>query len=69
MDLTLSTACLHGEALLVPASYPISTHEDRRVRSDKVLVVIYSLRIVIVIQSRDCGVLEVSNGISESYPN
>lgn len=69
MNLTLPTACLHGETLLIPAPYPIPTHEDRRVRSDKVLVVIYSLRIVIVIQCRDCGVLEVSNGISESYPN
>ena len=69
MDLTLPTACLHGEALLIPASYPIPTHEDRRVRSDKVLVVIYSLRIVIVIQCRDCGVPEVCNGVSESYPD
>lgn len=69
MELTLSTACLHGKALLIPASHPIPTHKDRGVRSDKVFVVIYSLRIVIVIRSWDCRVLEVSNGISESYPN
>ena len=71
MQLTLPTACLYGETLLIPTAHTIARHEDGRIATYIILMIRHSTSFpvcVVMCSCRDGRILQISYCITQSEP-